>query len=86
MVKEFLSQTQNLIGSKSQGEFHQEMKTLSQPKDVKLNLIEEYKQHLFTVSKMPNFAALKMYMDHQFFKVIMSDDLIQNQGRQSMTD
>jgi hypothetical protein len=43
---------------------------------VKLNLIEEYKQHLITVSKMPNFAALKMYMDHQFFKIIMPDDMI----------
>ncbi len=82
IVKEFLGQTQNLIGSMSQSHLSQQhfMKHQSQIKEVKLNLIDEYKQHLNTVSKMPNFASLKMYMDHQFFKVFMPDDVICSQG------
>lgn len=47
-------------------------------KDVKVNLVEEYKNHLNTVSKMPHFNSLKMYMDHCFYKVFMPDDLIKD--------
>jgi hypothetical protein len=45
-------------------------------KEVKINLIEEYKKHLLTVSKMPNFSSMKMYMDHAFYKVFMPDDIL----------
>ena len=40
-------------------------------KAIKINLVEEYKNHLEAVSKMTNFASMKMYMDHTFFKIYM---------------
>jgi hypothetical protein len=47
---------------------------------VKINLIEEYKRHLSSVSKIPNFASMKMYQDHTFFKVFMPDELLSSQA------
>lgn len=51
----------------------------TETKMVKLNLVDEYKSHLFTVSKMPHFSSMKMYMDHSFYKVFMPDEILQNQ-------
>jgi hypothetical protein len=47
-------------------------------KNIKINLIEEYKNHLEAVSKMTNFASMKMYMDHNFFKIYMPEEIISN--------
>jgi hypothetical protein len=30
---------------------------------------------------MQNFASMKMYMDHTFFKVFMPEEIISNQGQ-----
>jgi hypothetical protein len=40
-------------------------------KEVKLNLLEEYKSHLKMMGKLKHFAGLKLYWDHAFFKIFI---------------
>jgi hypothetical protein len=68
-VKEFLGTTQNSVGEEKFTKIRLKMK---------VNLIEEYKAHLEAVDKLSNFPSMKMYMDHNFFKIYMPEEIISN--------
>lgn len=81
VVKEFLNTAQNAFGENNYSvNSATRLKKYSDPKEIKINLLEEYKVHLTAVSKLRNFASMKMYMDHCFFKVFMPEDIVSNQG------
>jgi hypothetical protein len=71
---------QNAVGDPQAEENSSPKAKQCESKDIKINLVDEYKDHLTAVSKLQNFASMKMYMDHTFFKVYMPDDLISSQG------
>jgi hypothetical protein len=74
VVKEFLGTTQNITGDEYFSETMNQTNKFQckfEPKEFNINLVDEYKNHLNAVSKMQNFASMKMYMDHTFFKTYM---------------
>lgn len=76
-----MGQQQNFYGENAMAERSpNRMRKTTERKEIKINLIEEYKSHLKAVSKMPNFSFMKMYMDHCFFKVYMPEDILAKQG------
>eukprot|EP00347_Sterkiella_histriomuscorum_P013017 403366332 len=55
-------------------------------KSVKINLLEEYKNHLNVVSKFKCFSSLKLYLDHTFYQLFMPEELMKNQDTSNLTD
>lgn len=79
VVKDFLlNQSSPSADDQLLGKLVKRFKLPTGTKKVKIDLIEEYKKHLLTVSKMPNFSSIKMYMDHCFYKVFMPDEILLN--------
>ena len=81
-VKDFLGTNQHQVAEENFSSFssQQPKKQPFELKQIKVNLIDEYKTHLQAVNKMQNFVSMKMYMDHTFFKLYMPEEIISNQG------
>ncbi|CDW79204.1 UNKNOWN [Stylonychia lemnae] len=82
-VKDYLeSNLHPVSGNGRQSLLKQSVNSQMKPQDIKINLKDEYINHLHIVSKLKCFSSLKLYLDHSFYQVFMPENkqVTQNQA------